>query len=179
VPLNSISIGEGELITIERCEQCQGMFFNPGELEYVLVNSIPIVYTIDRERITALKREAAGNNRESRYIKCPACAELMNYINYKKESGVIVDWCKLHGLWLDGGELRQLLEWRKAGGMLKYEQNQSSFSKMPPPPSTRLQPQDSSRKPKMDLETYRRKDYNENDITGLIGNIISEILFRW
>jgi hypothetical protein len=29
-----------------------------------------------------------------------------------------VDRCRDHGLWLDAGELRQLLEWARAGGAL-------------------------------------------------------------
>ena len=32
----------------------------------------------------------------------------------------MVDQCK-HGIWLDGGALRKLLEWRKAGGRLYHE----------------------------------------------------------
>ena len=32
------------------------------------------------------------------------------------------DSCSEHGLWLDGGELRQLFEWSKAGGSLLAEE---------------------------------------------------------
>jgi len=32
-----------------------------------------------------------------------------------------VDRCKTHGYWLDEGELRQLQEWKKAGGELRQE----------------------------------------------------------
>jgi hypothetical protein len=34
---------------------------------------------------------------------------------------VIVDTCREHGIWLDGGELRQLLEWTRAGGQIHHE----------------------------------------------------------
>ena len=40
----------------------------------------------------------------------------MNQINYGQRSGIVVDWCKPDGIWLDSGELRNLLEWAKAGG---------------------------------------------------------------
>lgn len=33
-----------------------------------------------------------------------------------------MDRCRHHGVWLDGGELRRLLEWKKAGGQLLHEQ---------------------------------------------------------
>jgi len=40
----------------------------------------------------------------------------MNRKLHGKRSGVIVDSCRDHGLWLDAGELRQLMEWSRAGG---------------------------------------------------------------
>ena len=40
----------------------------------------------------------------------------MNRKLHGKRSGVIVDSCRDHGIWLDAGELRQLLEWSRAGG---------------------------------------------------------------
>jgi Zn-finger nucleic acid-binding protein len=48
----------------------------------------------------------------------------MNRINFGAQSGVIVDKCKEHGVWLDGGELRQLMEWIKAGGQILHQQKQ-------------------------------------------------------
>ena len=42
----------------------------------------------------------------------------MNRVNYGVKSGVIIDRCKNHGVWLDGGELRHLMEWMKMGGKL-------------------------------------------------------------
>ena len=36
--------------------------------------------------------------------------------NYLNRSGVIMDLCKEHGLWLDAGELKQIQEWTALGG---------------------------------------------------------------
>lgn len=47
----------------------------------------------------------------------------MNRINFGYRSGVIVDSCKSHGVWLDNGEITHLMEWRKAGGQLLHEKN--------------------------------------------------------
>ena len=44
-------------------------------------------------------------------------------------SGVIVDKCKEHGIWLDGGELRQLMDWIKAGGQILQQQTQSEIER--------------------------------------------------
>ena len=40
----------------------------------------------------------------------------MAVVNYKKQSGVIIDICEEHGIWIDGGELRQIIEWYAVGG---------------------------------------------------------------
>lgn len=39
------------------------------------------------------------------YIKCPQCASQMNRRNFEKISGIIVDSCRHHGVWLDKHEL--------------------------------------------------------------------------
>jgi Zn-finger nucleic acid-binding protein len=47
----------------------------------------------------------------------------MNRINFGSQSGVVVDKCKQDGVWLDGGELKQLMEWMKAGGQLMHHKS--------------------------------------------------------
>ncbi len=46
------------------------------------------------------------------------------YIDFGARSGVIIDQCKAHGIWLDEGELKHLMEWRKAGGKLLHEKRE-------------------------------------------------------
>lgn len=65
-------------------------------------------------------------SRRLRYylLKCPICSKMMNRVNFGAKSGVVVDVCKDHGVWLDGGELRHLAEWMKAGGKLLDQERQ-------------------------------------------------------
>jgi Zn-finger nucleic acid-binding protein len=51
------------------------------------------------------------------YAPCPQCGQLMNRLNFARCSGVIVDICKQHGTWFDRDELRQIVEFLRAGGM--------------------------------------------------------------
>ena len=44
----------------------------------------------------------------------------MNRKNFGHSSGVIIDQCNKHGIWLDSGEITHLLEWKKAGGELLH-----------------------------------------------------------
>lgn len=103
---------------IDRCETCLGIFFDPGELEALLEATVTNVAGIDRAGLEAINEKREPNQYPISYIKCPVCSQLMNRVNFGAKSGVIVDRCKEHGVWLDGGELRQLFEWMKLGGQL-------------------------------------------------------------
>jgi Zn-finger nucleic acid-binding protein len=107
---------------IEQCQRCFGLFFDPGELEALVDKSVSNVFAIDPKRIDALARERDPLTDPVSYRKCPVCRDLMNRVNFGHRSGVIADQCKPHGIWLDSGELKRLLDWRKAGGQLLHEE---------------------------------------------------------
>jgi len=50
------------------------------------------------------------------YRGCPACREPMSRRNFGGSSGIVVDACKPHGVWLDSHELERVLAWVRAGG---------------------------------------------------------------
>jgi len=110
-------------VTVERCNGCSGLFFNPGELEYVLNAQTNPVVRVDYQQIDVLASDAP-NSGEIRYRKCPVCAERMSPHNFGGRSGVILDKCGSHGYWLDGGELRRLAEWWRVGGKHLHQQNE-------------------------------------------------------
>jgi Zn-finger nucleic acid-binding protein len=53
------------------------------------------------------------------YRPCAVCAQMMNRKNFGGASGVIVDVCAKHGTWLDAGELPQVLEFVRSGGLVR------------------------------------------------------------
>ncbi len=53
------------------------------------------------------------------YIPCPICKDAMNRQNFAKVSGVIIDVCKQHGVWLDKHELSLIVHFIESGGMKK------------------------------------------------------------
>jgi Zn-finger nucleic acid-binding protein len=124
IPLQVINLRLGGKFYIERCERCLGLFFDPGELEALLDKAVTHVYEIDRQRLDEIQNVKRSSEYPLGYIDCPVCKKLMNRINFGSRSGVIADKCRDHGLWLDGGELRQILEWVKAGGDLYHKQKQ-------------------------------------------------------
>jgi Zn-finger nucleic acid-binding protein len=73
---------------------------------------------VTREVQVARPEDAArrlGKNAAA-YIPCPVCGTMMNPTNYARRSGVIVDICRLHGIWFDADELNKILEYFARGG---------------------------------------------------------------
>ena len=115
-----IELDNKELLQIERCEQCFGLFFDKGEIEQLMEHSVSGFISINHNLITHINQDRF-QNREIKYRKCPVCSSYMQRKNYGQRSGVIVDRCMEHGIWLDNGELIHLLEWKKAGGKILDE----------------------------------------------------------
>ena len=124
-PLESLDLGLGASFLIERCRTCLGLFFDPGELDFVVREKIGEPTRIDRQRLEKiLDEECPQREGGVRYLRCPTCRELMNRKTYGAKSGIVTDECKAHGVWLNGGELRQILKWTKVGGEVIEQQRQ-------------------------------------------------------
>lgn len=129
IKLKTIDLKLHGRFLIDRCEQCLGIFFDPGELEALLEATVSNVTGIDRFGLEAINEKREPNQYPIAYIKCPVCEQLMHRVNFGVKSGVIIDRCKQHGIWLDGGELRQLFEWMKLGGQLLEQERQEQKQK--------------------------------------------------
>jgi Zn-finger nucleic acid-binding protein len=128
--LQTVDLELGEKFLIERCSNCLGLFFDPGELEAFLAKAVTNVHAVDRQRLDEVQNVKRSREYPVTYIDCPVCRKLMNRINFGPGSGVIADQCRYHGLWLDGGELRQILEWTKAGGDLQRRQRDQEIAQL-------------------------------------------------
>lgn len=104
-------------IQVERCDQCFGMFFGPRVVEHVLDHGVSHVNEINHKLLDNVNRDRYRKDNVVTYRKCPVCGQLMGRRNFGYRSGVVIDHCQFHGVWLDNGELRHLLEWKKAGGV--------------------------------------------------------------
>ena len=129
ISLRTIDLKLDGRFLIERCDECLGLFFDPGELEVLLEATVANVFNIDRCRLDAINSTMRANDYPVSYIKCPICSKIMNRVNFGAKSGVIVDRCRDHGVWLDGGELRHLFEWMKAGGQLLDREKRNQLVK--------------------------------------------------
>ena len=110
--LTAVMLGVGgEQVEIDRCLKCQGLFFDPGEVETILDGIEQKAESVDhRQLLTLIESETPTEDFETvSYVPCPDCQKLMNRRSFGQKSGVIIDSCHEHGLWLDGGELRRLI----------------------------------------------------------------------
>lgn len=57
---------------------------------------------------------------KTHYLPCPTCRDLMNRRNFAVASGVIIDICARHGVWLDKDELSRIVAFIDAGGMRNH-----------------------------------------------------------
>ena len=60
--------------------------------------------TINIKHIQAINDDRYQSE-QVKYVKCPVCRILMNRVSFGYRSGVVVDRCGKHGIWLDNGEI--------------------------------------------------------------------------
>jgi Zn-finger nucleic acid-binding protein len=130
IPLQTVDLQLGGKFLIERCERCLGLFFDPGELEALLERTVTNVRAIDLQRLNEVQNVKRNSEYPVSYIDCPVCKRLMNRVNFGTRSGVIADQCRDHGMWLDGGELRQIMEWMKAGGGILQREKELEMARL-------------------------------------------------
>ncbi len=100
---------------VRECATCGGLWVDPSTLQKLCD---------DREAHAGVESTLAARTPTNtaptdtvRYIPCPHCAKLMNRVNFAHSSGVIMDVCKSHGVWLDRGELQRVVGFVERGGL--------------------------------------------------------------
>lgn len=97
---------------IDVCPSCSGMWLDMYEFEYL--TSQKDIYA-DRETPVHYDRLPLQNR--PGYYECVRCEHLMYRINYRHISGILIDVCGDHGVWLDRDELARLRNFVAAGGI--------------------------------------------------------------
>jgi Zn-finger nucleic acid-binding protein len=94
------------------CPECGGMWLDKDEF-YRATRPRDIYKKVD---IKAAYRKMPIRG-PVEYIPCVRCGKLMNRRNFGKISGVIIDRCSKHGVWLDAGELEKIQHFIADGGL--------------------------------------------------------------
>lgn len=118
----------GRLAFIE-CKSCAGLWLEPGVLETLC----------DDAEASALARQALGADARivpasqpgtgPMYLACIRCDDRMTRRNFGGSSGIVIDVCKHHGLWLDHAELERILDFVRSGGLVRARERERARAK--------------------------------------------------
>ena len=112
-------------VEIDRCSKCGGVWLEQGELEEILEtsqkrNTPPAENTSTNGPAAGVSKSALRDE-----LACPFCSETMSVVNFAYDSGVIINRCPNHGIWLDSGELKRIEDnrthWRSEADKRKSE----------------------------------------------------------
>ncbi len=105
-------------ISLDFCESCDGVWFDPGELQDSIQHMISEGKVPDA-KIELDKEVRGGFKISERSRACPRCRTGMGKLNYAYDSNVIVDKCEsCGGIWTDSGELQKLAVFMKGNPVL-------------------------------------------------------------
>ena len=101
---------------LDICSECAGFWMDTNEFHNL--SSERDVYNDDT--IPHRFRKSPVRAKDA-YLPCPVCGDLMSRKNFKTISGVLIDICRHHGVWLDAGELYQIRCFIANGGLQEYQ----------------------------------------------------------
>ncbi len=97
-------------VELDLCRKCSGIWLDKSEFN----NFKKIIENDDLANV--LKNLINGipanktRNKRGAYISCPICKGLMSQSNFEDISGIILDKCLSHGIWLERQDLEQILD---------------------------------------------------------------------
>lgn len=103
-------------IEIDSCPRCGGLWLDRGEFDVLTAES-----TVYREEKLDKEYSRPQLPESIEYIPCVRCGKLMVKKNYGHISGVIIDECGRHGVWLDNGEFEKIRHFILDGGLEKEQ----------------------------------------------------------
>ncbi|HYD53084.1 MAG TPA: zf-TFIIB domain-containing protein [Gemmatimonadaceae bacterium] len=100
-------------LALDECPGCHGTWLDVIPFEQLCASAEQQAAVL-AETLAAVPAAAAER---VRYSPCAECGKIMNRVNFARSSGIVLDICKTHGVWLDAHELRRLIEFLRAGGL--------------------------------------------------------------
>ena len=99
---------ELDRVEVDHCISCGGIWLDGGEMELLLEGAA--------EKETFLSSFRRDPDCAEKPRRCPICSKRMEKILVGKEERVCIDRCRHRdGIWLDRGELEEILEMNRFG----------------------------------------------------------------
>jgi Zn-finger nucleic acid-binding protein len=106
-------------VGVNECLSCHGLWAPAESFDTLVARAIDARQNASAAELQLLKPRVTGANpavQQVLYRKCPECDAFMQRRNFRKKSGVIIDCCPSHGIWLDADELEQIAGFILSGG---------------------------------------------------------------
>lgn len=104
-PMNELEL---QGCRVDVCPKCEGSWYDQEELGQVL--STPRADLEDSTLSPILVEDRLDQVDLEKPLLCPRCGQEMNRYRYLATSEIWLDECPSHGIWLDDGELAQMLD---------------------------------------------------------------------
>ena len=105
-------------ITVLECGSCGGFWVAEDTFESICLKKDALAATHSLIGFPPKHRHfEIATVEQVKYVPCPICKQLMSRHNFAEVSGVVIDTCRDHGVWLDNQELNRIVKFIESGGM--------------------------------------------------------------
>jgi Zn-finger nucleic acid-binding protein len=110
-------------VSLMECNRCAGVWLESGSFKHLTDEAAAGGLNTEGHNWPKTARPAEVENSTThktvRYRPCAVCGQLMVRQQYGRQSGVIIDLCRFHGIWFDADELPRILDWIRSGGLAR------------------------------------------------------------
>ncbi|HVS11281.1 MAG TPA: zf-TFIIB domain-containing protein [Planctomycetota bacterium] len=103
-------------VSVVECASCGGLWLGEESFERLAEDAEQQDLAL-RTLGQSAERAKIDDAHPVRYLPCVLCGDFMMRRNFGSSSGVIVDVCRKHGVWLDHAELERIVRFIRAGGL--------------------------------------------------------------
>ncbi len=127
-----VSRAWGDVSALE-CGRCAGLWLSDVSFQRLTDQAAEEGMHIEsRDRMPQARlpeTDVPASEGAARYRPCAVCGQLMVRQHFGRQSGVIIDVCKYHGVWFDADELPRILDWIRSGGLARANEEESARQK--------------------------------------------------
>ena len=109
--------------SVIECGACGGLWLDPKDFDRICERADQQQLAL-RQLAERTSPERAADAGEVRYHQCIRCRDRMIRRNFGGSSGIILDVCRDHGVWLDHSEMEKVLGFVRAGGLARARERE-------------------------------------------------------
>lgn len=104
-------------LAVQECERCRGLWVPATNFDALVEHAREGARERASDGLRADTPPQLTSGGRLAYRACPICRQPMHRKNFGRVSGVVIDWCRADGTWLDANELEQIATFVNRGGL--------------------------------------------------------------